>query len=150
MIQGVRIPLPPKTSAFIIKVAVFLHLIDPLELAPTLPAAKAPSPPPVVPQDSPNGIKPSLRNRSESTIGLESAQEAEAAGNVKADASTEDKRLHIVIDLRTAPLIGVILLLATTTIDGSVLRQGLGDETAKPYDVLVLFISLASDVLELW
>lgn len=38
---------------------------------------------------------------------------------------------------------GVVLLLATTTIDGSVLKHGIvGEEGVRPYDVLVLFISL--------
>jgi hypothetical protein len=51
--------------------------------------------------------------------------------------------LHFPLDLRTAPVVGVILLLATTTINGSTIRLGIvGDENIKPYDVLVLFISL--------
>lgn len=51
--------------------------------------------------------------------------------------------LHFPLDLRTAPVIGVILILATTTIDGNTIRLGIkGDENIKPYDVLVLFISL--------
>ena len=51
--------------------------------------------------------------------------------------------LYFPLDLRTAPVIGVILLLATTTINGSTIRLGIkGDENIRPYDVLVLFISL--------
>src|SRR3978361_2379965 len=54
------------------------------------------------------------------------------------------RRLHISLSLTTAPVIAVILLLATTTIHGSTIRLGIvGDENVKPYDVLVLFISLA-------
>lgn len=54
------------------------------------------------------------------------------------------RRLHIWLSLTTAPLIGVILLLASTTIHGSTIRLGIvGDESIKPYDVLVLFIALA-------
>lgn len=54
------------------------------------------------------------------------------------------RNLYFSLSLLTAPLIGVILLLATTTINGSTIRLGIvGDETIKPYDVLVLFISLA-------
>jgi Na+/H+ antiporter NhaD/arsenite permease-like protein len=54
------------------------------------------------------------------------------------------RRLHIHLSLTTAPVIAVILLLATTTIRGSTIRLGIvGDENVKPYDVLVLFISLA-------
>jgi hypothetical protein len=47
------------------------------------------------------------------------------------------------ISLETAPFIGVLILLASTTINGSTIRLGIkGDENIKPYDVLVLFISL--------
>ncbi|KIY02572.1 uncharacterized protein Z520_01037 [Fonsecaea multimorphosa CBS 102226] len=54
------------------------------------------------------------------------------------------RRLHIHLSLTTAPVIAVVLLLATTTIHGSTIRLGIvGDDTVKPYDVLVLFISLA-------
>jgi Na+/H+ antiporter NhaD/arsenite permease-like protein len=54
------------------------------------------------------------------------------------------RRLHLHLSLTTAPVIAVILLLATTTIHGSTIRLGIvGDENVKPYDVLVLFISLA-------
>jgi len=50
------------------------------------------------------------------------------------------------ISLETAPFIGVLILLASTTIDGSTIRLGIkGDENIKPYDVLVLFISLVSE-----
>ncbi|OAP58937.1 hypothetical protein AYL99_06234 [Fonsecaea erecta] len=55
-----------------------------------------------------------------------------------------NRRLHIHLSLTTAPVLAVILLLATTTLHGSTIRLGIvGDETVKPYDVLVLFISLA-------
>ena len=59
------------------------------------------------------------------------------------DSKDEKKSLCLPLDLRTAPVIGVILLLATTTINGNTIRLGVkGDENIKPYDVLVLFISL--------
>lgn len=55
----------------------------------------------------------------------------------------DKRRMHLTLSLLTAPLIGVILLLATTTINGSTIRLGVvGDENVKPYEVLVLFISL--------
>lgn len=49
------------------------------------------------------------------------------------------------LDLLTAPLLAVILLLVTHTIDVTTVREGIvGSEGgAIPYDVLVLFISLA-------
>ncbi|KAJ9604040.1 hypothetical protein H2200_011563 [Cladophialophora chaetospira] len=58
--------------------------------------------------------------------------------------SLSDRTLYVHLSLATAPVIAVILLLATTTIHGSTIRLGIvGDENVKPYDVLVLFISLA-------
>ncbi|TLD34600.1 hypothetical protein E2P81_ATG04765 [Venturia nashicola] len=56
----------------------------------------------------------------------------------------KNANLGFPISLLTAPVIGVILLLMTTTIHGSTIKLGIkGDENVKPYDVLVLFISLA-------
>lgn len=60
----------------------------------------------------------------------------------------QERKLSFPLDLRTAPVAGVVLLLITTTIDGSVLRHGIvGEEGVRPYDVLVLFISLVSSPL---
>jgi len=48
------------------------------------------------------------------------------------------------LNLTTSPPLAVLVLLATTTINGTVIRSGIvGDGDSKPYDVLVLFISLA-------
>lgn len=53
------------------------------------------------------------------------------------------RSLRFPLSLETAPVIGVVILLATTTIHGSTIKLGIkGDEYVKPYDVLVLFISL--------
>lgn len=58
------------------------------------------------------------------------------------------RRLHFPLSLETAPLVGVIILLASTTINGSTIRLGVkGDENVKPYDVLVLFISLVLNTI---
>lgn len=52
--------------------------------------------------------------------------------------------LYLVIDHIAAPVIGVIILLATTTIGGEQVKQGIvGEDGIEPYDVLALFISLA-------
>lgn len=54
------------------------------------------------------------------------------------------RTLRFPLSLQTAPVIGFIILLATTTINGSTIRLGVkGDENVKPYDVLVLFVALA-------
>ncbi len=61
------------------------------------------------------------------------------------DPSPKARNLSLSLDLRTAPVTGVILLLITTAIPGSVLRAGIvGVDSISPYDVLVLFISLVS------
>lgn len=58
--------------------------------------------------------------------------------------SLSGRRLYFSLSLLTAPFIGVVLLLATTTINGSTIKLGIvGDDSIKPYDVLVLFIALA-------
>ena len=57
--------------------------------------------------------------------------------------SLSKSRLRFPLSLQTAPIIGVILLLAATTIHGSTVSLGVkGDADIKPYEVLVLFISL--------
>jgi hypothetical protein len=56
-----------------------------------------------------------------------------------------DKKHHFSIDLSTAPVIGVLLLLASTSIPGGVVRTGIvGSGGVKPYDIMTLFISLVS------
>lgn len=74
---------------------------------------------------------------------LSTLQKTRIIGDDEFD-SLSSRRLHLSLSLTTAPVIAVILLLATTTINGSTIRLGVvGDENVKPYDVLVLFISLA-------
>lgn len=56
-----------------------------------------------------------------------------------------EKRYHFPINLSTAPVIGVFLLLASTSIPGDVVRTGIvGSGGVKPYDIMTLFISLVS------
>lgn len=60
----------------------------------------------------------------------------------------EDERAHFNLGLTTAPVIGVLLLLASTSIGGQVLRNGIvGIQGVKPYDIMTLFISLVSDYI---
>ncbi|ORY64732.1 hypothetical protein BCR35DRAFT_295125 [Leucosporidium creatinivorum] len=145
VIRGIRIPLPFAISRPLLRLASLLRLIDPPAAPtprPSAPSPPPPSTPPVVPGESPSDSRPSLRSRSESKIGL--TPSAGAEGVEQPLESPREKRLSIPLDLRTAPVAGVVLLLITTTIDGSVLRHGIvGEEGVRPYDVLVLFISLA-------
>lgn len=66
------------------------------------------------------------------------------AGMEEPAVEVEEERLTLVVDLHWAPVAGVVLLLITKTINGSVLRLGIvGEDGIRPYDVLVLFIALA-------
>jgi hypothetical protein len=61
------------------------------------------------------------------------------------DEPATDERVHFTLGLATAPVIGVLLLLASTSIGGQVLRNGIvGIQGVKPYDIMTLFISLVS------
>ncbi|OCF55111.1 hypothetical protein L486_07222 [Kwoniella mangroviensis CBS 10435] len=54
------------------------------------------------------------------------------------------KRLYFPLDLRTVPVIGVLLLLASTCIPPEVVRRGIvGSGGIKPYDVMTLFFCFA-------
>lgn len=65
------------------------------------------------------------------------------AGRVGATQDSQARTMCLVLDLRTAPVIGVLLLLASKTIEVDVLRLGIvGEGGVRPFDVLVLFISL--------
>lgn len=46
------------------------------------------------------------------------------------------------LGLESAPVIGVLLLLASTCIPGSVVRAGIvGSGGVRPYDIMTLFLS---------
>ncbi|WWC85208.1 uncharacterized protein L201_000067 [Kwoniella dendrophila CBS 6074] len=54
------------------------------------------------------------------------------------------KRLYFPLDLRTVPVIGVLLLLASTCTPPPVVRRGIvGSGGVKPYDIMTLFICFA-------
>lgn len=56
----------------------------------------------------------------------------------------KEKPMYLIIDHIAAPVIGVLILLASTTIGGEQVKQGIvGEDGIEPYDVLALFISLA-------
>lgn len=57
----------------------------------------------------------------------------------------DEERVYFTLGLATAPVIGVLLLLASTSIGGETLRNGIvGIQGVKPYDIMTLFISLVS------
>lgn len=87
-------------------------------------------------------------------VPVERKASQEAARNADSSSATpipndqqyqEDERVHFNLGLTTAPVIGVLLLLASTSIGGRVLRNGIvGIQGVKPYDIMTLFISLVS------
>ncbi|GAA5912551.1 hypothetical protein JCM8208_001989 [Rhodotorula glutinis] len=126
VIKGFTFPVPRFISAPLLKLAVRCRILDPPALA--QPASPRPD------HSAPPSPKPSTAPLADSSTQLATGR-AEPVWN---------KRLKLVLDLRTAPVVGCIFLLATTVIDGSVVRLGIvGEDGVRPYDVLVLFISLA-------
>ena len=72
------------------------------------------------------------------------AAAVQALGFHQVSDDTLDKPVYIPLTHVTAPVIGVLLLLATVTITGQQVRAGIaGDGGVYPYDVLALFLSLA-------
>ncbi|KGB80294.1 hypothetical protein I307_05781 [Cryptococcus deuterogattii 99/473] len=66
------------------------------------------------------------------------------SNTLEKEDSSEEERLHMPLDLRTAPVIGVLLLLASTCIPGGVVRRGIaGSGGVRPYDIMVLFVCFA-------
>ncbi|KAJ1018735.1 hypothetical protein NDA13_006422 [Ustilago tritici] len=66
-----------------------------------------------------------------------------------AHAMQEEEPICITIDHVSAPLIGVLVLLATTTIGSEQVHQGIvGEDGIKPYDMLALFISLIKKLVK--
>ncbi|GAA6028778.1 hypothetical protein JCM8097_007390 [Rhodosporidiobolus ruineniae] len=129
VVKGARIPIPKLLSTPLLKLAVRLRLLDP-------PA----SPPPSLP--SPSALPPSPKLPSSAPT--PQSTHSDAVFLPPSPPPVWEKRLSLPLDLRTAPVAGCIFLLMTTAIDGSVVRAGIvGEHGVRPYDVLVLFISLA-------
>lgn len=132
IIRGLTMRVPTAISKPLLKLLVLLRLRDPAER---------------------------VLNRTSNSTSLEldtlPPMEVETADNSTANLNvirinslnvdTLAANLRITIDLRTAPILGVLILLATKTIGVEALKLGIvGDSGVKPYNVLVLFISLVS------
>ena len=77
-------------------------------------------------------------------VGLKELSDGDLAEEAEAHSPPPTERLYIPITHTSAPVIGVIILLATTSIGGEELRRGIvGADGVRPYDVLALFICLA-------
>lgn len=83
---------------------------------------------------------------SQSSPSEEETELQDLPGNNNATTSPSSKgvsrkRMRITIGLSSAPLLAVLLLLATTSIGGEQIKLGIvGDKGVVPYDVLVLFM----------
>ena len=56
------------------------------------------------------------------------------------------RRQYLYVNVLSAPMIAVLLLLATRAINGTVLRHGiLGADGIQPINIMALFISLVRD-----
>lgn len=130
VIRRVTIPVPRSISTHLLKLAVRLRILDPPPLGS----------PPRSPREDPDTLpspNPSAPPVEEDSL--------DKTTQVASPEPVWDRRLQLVLDLRTAPVVGCIFLLATTVIDGGVVRLGIvGEDGVRPYDVLVLFISLVS------
>lgn len=60
-----------------------------------------------------------------------------------AQSKAKIKPIRVKIGLSSAPLLGVLLLLITTSIGGDQIAKGIaGEHGVRPYDVLILFMSV--------
>jgi hypothetical protein len=63
----------------------------------------------------------------------------------KPEGVEKGRRMHFKLGLETAPVVGVLVLLASTCIPGFVMRDGIvGSEGVRPYDIMTLFLSFVS------
>lgn len=125
VVQGVRVPLPFLVSRSITKALSFFRIIDP------------PNRHAVSPVSSQSGTSTTVKNGSD----------LDKQGDNSKEKPNSDKgeRWYLPVDLVTAPVTAVILLLATKSIDGSVVARGIvGADGVIPYDVLIMFMCLVS------
>ncbi|CAO1621852.1 unnamed protein product [Jaminaea pallidilutea] len=93
------------------------------------------------PEPPPDGPAPVTRVPS---IISHHTEAAEATASKVATAQPKRERYYIVLNHVSTPIIGIIILLATTTIGGEQVKLGIvGDGQVEPYDTLLLFLSLA-------
>ncbi len=153
------IPIPFFLSRPIRKTLESLRILNPIPPPPRPIHGKPSSPPPSTPntETTPNANPTSKLNPNTYTNDTETSNGENATDDVGQPAFStshngkeEQQRWIFHMDLTTAPVIGVLLLLATTSIGGDVLRNGIvGTNGVKPYDIMTLFLSLVSEGLEL-
>lgn len=75
-------------------------------------------------------------------------EEPEVNHDTRSVLTSNGKRMQLVLGLASAPVAGVLLLLASTCIPGSVVRGGIvGNGGVRPYDIMTLFLSFVSALL---
>ena len=141
VILPLRIPLPFFVSGACQRLLVLLGL----KHRPVLESAKATqSPPSPALADAAESPPQSNETIAEPAVITEKVVQAKLG-------HPPPRRWHFSIGLNTAPVIGVLLLLATTCIPGSVVRTGIvgSSHGVRPYDVMTLFICFVSRYI-LW
>jgi hypothetical protein len=135
----IRIPLPRPLTRALVKYSRKLGILNP---------------PPTSSSSSTSGPHTQTINSTTTTPNppAGTARSTDPDGNQDQDQDQDpeeddllEKQYHFPITLSTAPVIGVLLLLASTSIPGDVVRTGIvGSGGVKPYDIMTLFISLVS------
>ncbi|EIW70265.1 hypothetical protein TREMEDRAFT_43846 [Tremella mesenterica DSM 1558] len=86
--------------------------------------------------DSDEGENPQVEKKGNSQV--------EKKRNSQVEKKGKNERWCFPLGLSTAPVIGVLLLLASTCIPGNVVRDGIvGSGGVRPYDIMVLFTAFA-------
>lgn len=133
MVFPIRIPLPRPLTRLLVKTARKARILNsPLSHGST--SHGSPKPTPVPPATN------TELDRTTTTLSTPHSPPPERDSD-----DLLDKKYYLSINLSTAPVIGVFLLLASTSIPGDVVRTGIvGSGGVKPYDIMTLFISLVS------
>jgi hypothetical protein len=59
------------------------------------------------------------------------------------------RRRYLTVNFLSAPIMAILLLLATQAIDSGVLRRGiLGSDGVRPINIMALFVSLVRELLK--
>lgn len=142
------IPLPIWLTRFFIQAARKCRIISPADKSTLFYSAPHPHlSTRQAPIDAPNEKNGPTDSKPSATPSTVSSTSPMAVNSMTGDAIEKDemseKRYHFPLGLSTAPVVGVFLLLATTSIPGGVVRTGIvGSKGVKPYDIMTLFISL--------
>lgn len=115
--------------------------------APTRTASSASSAPTVEPTDAGGSAQKDQADSHTTSQALDESPTETAQEGALTDRSGlgPKRKTYFTLGLATAPVIGVLILLASTCIPPSVVRRGIvGDGGVRPYDIMTLFLSFVS------